>query len=185
MWEWIVTLLRSEFVGGVVLGVVLTTIGAWLQVIYTARQERKAEKDLIKNLSIDTINNITAIVNDMADFRQKAGNVIHPLYLNLLDIEFGVFGRNREHNIRLPKPLRDDVRKFVNDCSILRGEIGGYVDFFWSQANKFQSLTEDQARSQTPSQQTQVPWNLAVKALDQLAARVKDSTDLVNRLEQV
>jgi hypothetical protein len=62
----------------------------------------------------------------MADHRQKA-NVIHTDYVTLLDIEFSVFNRNREHIIHLPNPARDNVRKFVNDCAIRRGEIGAYL----------------------------------------------------------
>jgi hypothetical protein len=40
------TVLRSEFFWGVVVGVVLTGIGAWGQAIFTIRQQRKAQKDM-------------------------------------------------------------------------------------------------------------------------------------------
>jgi hypothetical protein len=61
---------------------------------------------------INTVDNIKAIVDDMADHRQKS-NVVHPDYLTLLDIEFNVFGRNREHIIHLPNCARQcaEVRK--------------------------------------------------------------------------
>jgi hypothetical protein len=52
------TVLTSEYVWGVITGVVLTAIGTWLQTIFTARQLRKAQKDLIKNLCIDTVYNL-------------------------------------------------------------------------------------------------------------------------------
>src|SRR3954463_11696455 len=116
MWEVIETVIKSEFFWGIVVGLLLAAIGAWLA-IFIMRQTRKHQRGLIKNLCIDTVNNIKAIVDDMADHRQKA-NVIHHDYLNLLDIEFNVFGRNREHIINLPNPVRDNVRKFMNDCSI-------------------------------------------------------------------
>jgi hypothetical protein len=58
------TVLTSEYVWGVITGVVLTAIGTWLQTILTAWQQRKAQKDLIKNLCIDTVNNLKAIVDD-------------------------------------------------------------------------------------------------------------------------
>ncbi|MGE5165093.1 MAG: hypothetical protein ACM3IH_13855 [Sphingobacteriales bacterium] len=49
----------------------------------------------------------------MAEHRSKA-NVIHPDYLGLLDVEIGVFGRNRENLIVLPEQLRDDIRTLAN-----------------------------------------------------------------------
>jgi hypothetical protein len=182
--EWIMEVLKSEFFWGVVVGVVLTTIGAWGQAVFTVRQQRKAQKDLIRNFCIDTVNNIKAIVDDMADHRQKA-NIIHPDYLTLLDIEFNVFGRNREQIIHLPSPVRDNVRKFVNDCTIRRGEIGGYLAQFSSLLTLANQLQSQGQSSQTQRQQAQVPLNLAHQALGQLATRVKDSADLVNNLKQV
>jgi hypothetical protein len=68
--EWIMEVLKSEFFWGVVVGVVLTTIGAWCQVILAIRQQRKAQKNLIKNFCIDTVGNIKAIVDDMVNHRQ-------------------------------------------------------------------------------------------------------------------
>jgi hypothetical protein len=85
------TILTNEYFLGVITGVVLTAIGTWLQTILTAWQQRKAQRDLIKNFCIDTINNIKAIVEDMANHRQRT-QVIHPDYLRLLDIEFERFG---------------------------------------------------------------------------------------------
>src|SRR5258707_10558289 len=139
--DWLVTVLTSEFVWGVIVGLVLAAFGAWLQAIFIARQQQKAQKNLIKNFCIDTVNNLKAIVEDMVDHRQKA-NVIHNDYLALLDIEFNVFGRNREHIIHLPNLVRDNVRKFINDCAIRRAEIGNYLSQFtnlWALADQLQS----------------------------------------------
>ena len=91
-----------------------------------AKQQQKAQKDLIKNFCIDTVDNIKAIVDDMVDHRERT-QVIHKDYLALLDIEFNVFAKNREHMIHLPNPVRDNVRKFVNDCAIRRAEIGNHL----------------------------------------------------------
>jgi hypothetical protein len=139
--EWIMEVLKSEFFWGVVVGVVLTTIGAWCQVILAIRQQRKAQKNLIKNFCIDTVGNIKAIVDDMVNPRQMT-QVIHGDYLALLDIEFNVFGRNREHIIHLPNPVRENVRKFVSDCAIRRAEIGTNLAQFtnlWALADRLQS----------------------------------------------
>jgi hypothetical protein len=180
------TVLRSEFFWGVVVGVVLTFIGAWGQAVFTVRQQRKAQKDLIKNFCIDTVNNIKAIVDDMIAHRQRT-QTIHGDYLMLFDVEVTVFGRNREQIIHLPNPLRENVRKFVTDCAIRRAEIGNHLAQFTNLCTLADQL---QSSGQAPQaqrvyQQAQVPLNSANQALDQLATKVSGSTDLVNSLRAV
>jgi hypothetical protein len=185
--EWVEKVLTNEFFWGVVVGVVLTGIGAWGQAVFTVRQQRKAQKDLIKNFCIDTIENIKAIVDDMVTHRQRT-QVIHPDHLALLDIEFGVFSRNREHIIHLPDQVREKTRKFVTDCAIRRAEIVNNLaqfDSLMTLANQLQSQGQAQQAQQVRTQQASLPLASANQALDQLAIRVKDSTDLVNSLTQV
>jgi hypothetical protein len=186
MLPWIETVLTSEFFWGVIVGLVLAAIGAWLQAVFIAKQQRRAQKDLIRNFCIDTVNNLKAIVDDMVDHRQRT-QVIHGDFLALLDIEFNVFGRNREHIIHLPNPVRDSVRKFVNDCAIRRAEIGTHLaqfTNFWTLAGQLQSQGQA-SQAQQANQQANVARANANQALDQLATRVKDSADLVNNLKQV
>src|SRR5260370_19486741 len=185
--EWIRNVLTSEFFWGVVVGVVLTTIGAWGQAVFTVRQQRKAQKDLIKNFCIDTVNNIKAIVDDMVAHRQRT-QTIHPDHLALLDIEFGVFGRNREHIIHLPDLVRENVRKFVTDCAIRKGEIGNYLTQFTNLstlADQLQSQGQAPQAQRIRDQQAPVPLASAHQALDQLATKVTGSADLVNNLKKV
>jgi hypothetical protein len=179
------TVLGSEFFWGVVVGVVLTGIGAWGQAVFTVRQQRKAQKDLIKNFCIDTVENIKAIVDDMVNHRQWT-QTIHPDHLALLDIEIGVFGRNREHIIHLPDLVRENVRKFVTDCAIRRAEIVNNLsqfDSLMALANQLQSQGEAQQAQQVRTQRANVPLARAHQALDQLVIRVSGSADLVNRLK--
>jgi hypothetical protein len=184
---WIVNVLTSEFFWGVIVGLVLSVLGAYWLAVFAARQQKKAQKDLVKNFCIDTVNNLKAIVDDMVDHRQKA-NVIHPNYLMLLDTEFNVFSRNREHLIHLPSPVRENVRKFVNDCSISRAEIGGYLTQFsnlWTLADQLQSRGDGPQAERVRKEQAALPLNQAKQALDQLSVRVKDCADLVNSLKDV
>jgi hypothetical protein len=178
--------LTSEFFWGVIVGVVLTGIGAWLQALFVIWRQQKAQKELIRNFCIDTVKNIRTIVDDMVDHRQRTQG-IHGDYLALLDIELNVFGRNREQLTHLPNPVRENVRKFVTDCAIRRGEIGTNI----AQFSRLRTLA-DQMQSQghgpeaqRMSTQANVPLASANQALNQLASRVKDSTDLVNSLQQV
>jgi len=185
--DWIKTVLTSEFFWGVIVGLVLAAIGAWLQAIFTARQQRKAQKDLITNFCIDTVNNLKAIVEDMVNHRQRT-QVIHGDYLALLDIEVGVFGRNREHITHLPNPVRENIRKLVTDCAIRRAEIGNHLSEFsrfMALADQLQSQGDAPQAQRVRTQTAEVARRNANQALDQLVARVKDSIDLVNSLKKI
>jgi hypothetical protein len=187
--NWLVTVLTSDFFWGVIVGLGLAAFGAWLQAIFTARQQQKAQKALIKNFCIDTVNNLKAIVEDMVvdDHRQRT-QVIHGDYLALLDIEIDVFGRNREHIIHLPNPVRENVRKFVTGCAIRRAEIGNHLSEFsrfMALADQLQSQGDAPQAQRVRNQPAEVARRNANQALDQLVARVKDSHDLVSGLEKV
>jgi hypothetical protein len=181
------TILTNEYFWGVITGVVLTAIGTWLQTILMAWQQRKAQRNLVKNFCIDTINNIKAIVDDMAKLQQRT-KIIYADYMALLDVEINVFGRNREHIIHLPNPVRDDVRKFMNDCAIRKAEMGYHLQ----ELTKIMTFADQlQAQGQAPqaqhvrTQQAPQPLAKATQALTQLADRVKDSTKLLNSLNGV
>jgi hypothetical protein len=167
--------------------VLLTGIGAWGQAVFTIWQERKAQKELIRNFCIDTVNNIRAIVDDMVD-HQKLKKGIHPDHLALLDIEWNVFGRNRVHLIHLPNPVGENVRKFVTDCEIRKAEIGNYLSQYLQElerADRLQSSGQAPQAQRVRQDAQGGPLNSAIQALDQLATRVSGSADLVKSLEAV
>src|SRR5215831_6634612 len=100
-----------------------------------------------------------------------------PVDLALLNIEFNVFSKNREHIIHLPNPVRDNVRKFVNDCASRRAEVGNHL--FQLIVDLCKSITYPRAngRSTTgPQGRGRDGKDNANQALYQLVARVKDST---------
>ena len=70
---WIVTVLKSEFFWGVIVGLVLSVFGAYWLAVFGARQQQKAQKDQIKNLCIDTVNNLRAIVDQQEAVPPKRG----------------------------------------------------------------------------------------------------------------
>lgn len=64
----------------------------------------------------------------------------------LLEIELGVFGRNREHIILLPPDPRRKLRELMNNCAIKRAEISNWLTQFYQQATLANQLTaSDQA----------------------------------------
>jgi len=176
------TLLMSEFFWGVIVGLLLSLIGAYCLAVFITREQRKAQKDLIKNFCADTVDSIKNIVDDMVDRRQQT-QVIHGDYLALLDIEFNAFAKNRELIGHLPNPVRDNVRKFVNDCAIRRAEIGSHLFQFnnsWTYANQLHTRGQMVEAQRVRKEEAEMARHNADQALARLVVRVKDSADLVN-----
>jgi hypothetical protein len=179
--------LMTEFFWGLIVGLLLSIIGAYCLAVFTSRQQQKAQKDLTKNFCIDTVDNIKTIVGDMVDRRQQT-QVIHGDYLTLLDIEFNVFANNRKQIGHLPNPVRDNVRKFVNDCAIRRAEIGNHLFQFnnsWAFADQLHTRGQMVEAQRVRKEEAEVARHHADRALAQLFVRVKDSADLVNGLKGV
>jgi hypothetical protein len=133
----VATVLASEFFWGIVIGLILALISGYALAKFTSSEQIIGAKRTVKSFAIDVIRNIKSIDDELEQTRDK-GKVIHPDYLALLDVEIGVFGRNREHLLHLPDDLRNKVRKFVNDVGIRRAEIGSQLALFeqsQSQAN--------------------------------------------------
>jgi hypothetical protein len=197
----VLTVLTSEFFLGVIVGLILSVVGACVLAVFTvrqqrraqkqrielaaltARQQRKEQKQIIKNFCADTIKNIRQIVDDMSELRTKT-KVIHGDYLTLMDVEINVFGRNRKHIILLPEPLRDHVRKFVTDCGLRRAEIGNFVAQFSSKSKLADDFLgdgrlPDERRTRDESNAL---LDSANKALDELLLRVRDSSALLDEI---
>jgi hypothetical protein len=183
---WVTTVLTSEFFWGVMVGLVLSVVGSYYLAKFAADQQRKSQKEVVKNFCADTVSNLRQIVDDMVDVKRKA-NLIHGDYLTLIDVETGVFGRNREHLIHLPQPLRDKVRRFVNECGLRRAEIGNHLALFQSKWKLADELT---AAGQGPQAQRvrdecQSPLADANKVLDTIATHVQNSANLVSAIKSI
>lgn len=179
-------ILESEFVWGIVIGVVLTGLGTWLQVLLQSWQNGRERLTAARDFAIDTVRNIQRIVGDMEE-TQRPINAIHHQLLTLFDMEVNVFGRNREHLVSLPLPIRDNVRAYMNDCALIRAQIGGGL-------TEFNRLTlaadEMQAAGNGPQAQrtraaANAPLQTADTALDRLVARSQDAAQLITALHGI
>jgi hypothetical protein len=184
---WVGTILESEFFWGVLVGILLTVIGAYFLAVFTVRQQRREQKKVIKSFCIDTVTNIRQIVDDMNATRGNAQMMHYHYYLTLIDIENQVFSRNREHLISLPPDVREKVRKFVTDCAIHRAEIGNYLTTFneqWAQADQFE-VQRDAYHTNVRKAATEGPLAQANKALDALVQRSRDSEGVIKDVASV
>jgi hypothetical protein len=124
--------------------------------------------ELVRNFSSDTVTNLLQIMRDLEDLRGRTNMIQHD-FLQLLDVELGVFGRNTEHIIHLPPQSRERLRKFVNAVSIKRAEIGNWLTGFYQQMTLADQLTAS-------GQSVQAQQVIAAASANQLA-RANTATD--------
>lgn len=106
--EWLGNTLGSEFVWGIVIGILLSTLSAWLGLqlnrAYTQRNVRR--------FCLDLSSNISELADGLNDTRQKH-RYIDSEFLDLIDVEIQIYGRNREHLIAIDDDkLRRDIRDY-------------------------------------------------------------------------
>jgi hypothetical protein len=178
-------LLASEFFWGIIVGLLLTILGSYLLVKFQTNEQEKSRQRLVRDFCHDTIKNIYQIIDEMNDNYAKS-QVIHNDYLNLLDVEIAVFGRNREHLVVLPAELREKVRAFINQCGLRKAEISGLLTLFtnkWNQANDMETQGHG-PQSQHVRQEAAALLAKAKAVLDQLVLRGKDAPAIMSDLRQ-
>jgi hypothetical protein len=114
MFDTLAKLLASEFFWGIVIGVILSLTSAVAPTKFQARQTRNERNITIRKFLADAIGNIKEYADRLSDLRERSKVIDHE-FLNLMEIEIGIYGRNREHLIWLSDDnLRKEVLDFFN-----------------------------------------------------------------------
>jgi hypothetical protein len=92
--ETLSSILKSEFFWSIIIGAVLTGLGSLLIVWLQDRAQRKQRAELVRNFSIDTVQNVRQIIRDLQNLRGRTYAIQHDSLL-LLDAEVNVFDRIR------------------------------------------------------------------------------------------
>lgn len=181
-----IEILKGEFFWGVIVGLLLSFFGGWVLAKFTISLTQFHHKKMVVKFCIDTIKNLQNIIKEMDSMRDRT-KAIHLDFLALIDVEIGVYGRNREHLIHLTEPTRDQVRKFMNDCAVKKAEIVWKL----SQYYQLDSLANQvQAQGRGPEAQrirtdSSVPLADAQKAADRLAAIGNGVSQLLTDLSKL
>jgi hypothetical protein len=182
MWS----ILTGEFFWGIVIGLILSFLGGWVLASFTVKLTQKNQKQVVRNFCIDIIQNLQNIVRDM-DATTTRAQAIHHDFLALIDIEISIYGRNREHLIHLPEQVRNEVRKFMNECAIKKAEVASRLDQFY----RLNSLADQiQAEGHAPDAERtrEQAMNLlseARRASDKLVAVANSASETLNQLRRL
>lgn len=175
--------LAGQFFWGIVVGLILSFAGGWTLAKFTVLMTQAHQKKTVVLFCSDTIQNIRNIVLDFEQFRDRS-QTIHPDFLALIDVEVGIYGRNREHLIHLPDDVRNDVRKFLNEVAIKRLEVANRLDQWgrtWRLADQIQA--EGRAPEAQRERDRAVPLlQDAHKAADKLVTIANNAAPLLDRL---
>jgi len=114
MLGWVTSVLTSEFVWGTILGILLSILTAHVTAKITRRQQRQN----VKLFCTDLVENISGYIKEVEQNRIRNNDLIDFGFLNLIEVEVGIYSRNREHLILIEDAsLRKDVREFFNDAA--------------------------------------------------------------------
>jgi len=167
-------LVQSEFFWGLIIGLILSLVGCFFQAKIAHDKAKAYQRHTVMLFCSDVVRNLKSIIGEMQATRQRA-QMIHHDFLDLIELEVTVFGRNREHLIYVDDNAREIVRKFMNEVAIRRGEIARSLNDFYQQRRLLQEAEkmrdeEQQFLARQNSKKSLEDANRAADTLVQLAA---------------
>ena len=177
---------EGQFFWGIVVGLLLSFVGGWVQAKLTVAIAQKQQKKVVVKFCIDTIKNINNIVSEMDATRDRT-RAIYLEFLTLIDSEINVYDRNREFLIHLPEPLRNEVRTFMNSCAVKKADISSRLLDCYELLKKIK-LAQEEGRNSDAQQYEQAsiePLQDAHRAADKLYEIVKDTSNLLTDLNRL
>lgn len=155
-----------DFTVGVVFGVVLTAIGTWL----TIKIQSANQKKVLRNFCEDSITNICEYIASLDQHRDKTGIIVTD-FLDLIEVETQIYGRNREHlSIIENKVTRKEIRDFFTETAIQVVRARAGLNGFNQLSNAAQSMPIGSAERTAAENNAKLALQSAHKACEQLAA---------------
>ena len=116
---WAAEIVTSEFLWGIVLGVLLSIVAAYA----SAEIQRRSQQKRVLNFAFDLTTNISEIVEQLEDIRTRT-NIIENEFLELIMVEVSIYGRCREHMVAIEDAgLRREIREYFTRIAAAVGVI--------------------------------------------------------------
>lgn len=165
MFDWVILVLTSEFVWGIAFGIALSTFSAFA----TFHLNKFNQSRTIKRFLLDTINNIESLSLELSDNRDR-NKVIDNEFLDLIDVEVNIFGRNREHLSALEDDeLRKNAREYITRTASLVARIRIHLkDFYKSHIPMNEITYENRILSEQSNEIARIALNNAHISCDRL-----------------
>ena len=168
----------SEYLWGVLTGVGLTYLGAQLNQKYF----KISQVNTVNIFCDDSINNICEYIQSLDDHRDRA-RVIDRNFIDLLEVEISIYGRNREHLIHIKdKQARKNVRDFYTNVMIQVVKIKEALSLF-SEASKFRNACQNGSEEYVRHNENALAFlGDAHTACDRLVRLANQKNELLNDL---
>jgi len=175
--DWLAEILKSEFVAGVLLGVFLTGFGHWVSLCIN----RQNQKKVIIDFCLDTINNVSGYVKSLNEVLDISKN-INMNDVDLIDIEIGVYGRNREHLIYITdENYRKDIREFFSKVAIQTSKIRNNISLCNESKAMRNGFLPGNDQYNFHDKNVVLFWQESVDACKKLDGLKADSSSLIHR----
>jgi hypothetical protein len=171
-------ILESEFVWGIVLGLLLAIFVAIVTTWLNNLQRRRT----VAAFCQDLIGSVCDLIQNLEDNRDRNRRIDHE-FLETIAAEITVYGRNREHLVFISDALlRKDVRAFFTRVAALLAQIQGRLGQFY-EANRIAQSENDPARKGQLEQIANSHLIEAHRACDRLREQQTNRENLNQRFE--
>jgi len=179
------TILQSEFLWGLFLGLILSIIGAWAVAHFSFVKQQDNQKKLVKRLICDISKNISNIANELDETKNRT-NLIYNDFLVLIDIEIGIYSRNREHLSVLPESDVEAIRKFFTEVATSRASVAVKLELLQrshAQANQH-AAAQQLEETRKANDLAQQNFKEAQQAADRLVQKSQAASAIIERLSR-
>ena len=177
--DWVWDVLRSEFLWGLILGLLLSIVVAAVTLWLQDRRKRL----LVLRFCQDLIDSVCDQIDNLENHRERT-RVIHHDFLSVIQAEITVYARNREHLVQIhDQTLRRDVVKFFARAAGLLAQIGSKLQLF-SEAHAFVQQDPDTQRQQQTKNLANNILSEAHNICDKLRELSTQKQDLTNRISK-
>jgi len=171
--EWVEEILKSQFVWGIVIGLLLSVVGAMTMTMLSKRERRT----LAASFYQDLIGSITDLIHNLEDNRERHIIIEHE-FLDAIGTEISVYDRNREHLVYINDvQLRKSIRNYFSRISVLLVQIQRCLRQFYDLNRQIRTETDTMRRDEAERSAN----NTLVKA-HALCDKLREMRDTAERL---
>jgi len=152
--------------------------------LVTLKNQLNLQKDTVKKFCEDTVHNISEYIKNLNDYRDRS-QTIDSEFIDLVDVEIIVYGRNREHLIHIKnKDTRKSIRDFFTDVTIQVSRIRNNLSFFQNEMDRRNQFPINSAQYSLHQRNATEFLNKAHACCDKLVTLGNQKESLIRNLNE-